>query len=318
MQNDPTDTPAPIWRSPSFFALTSFIGLAAAFFFVGFPVLDFAVSDLFFEPPDGPFILNEPGLGPTLRVAFRWLFWGAVLFALAGLVLAIARRRTLLGFGFPHYLFVLVCVIVGPGLVANSLLKDNWGRARPLHIERYDGDQTYTPVLVRSDQCARNCSFVAGEAAALFGVGFAYALLARRRRREMILAACIAGGAAGLIRIGQGGHFISDVVFAGVFMALVARGLYWLMLEAGASLLADQGPVHERLAAASSATGAATRRTAAAARERAGPALRHAAAAAQAQAGVAVDRAAARLKRTKPTAASSAPDPDQSDGSPKA
>lgn len=271
------EAPPPLWRNPSLFAAASFIGLAAAVLLVGFPGIDFAVSDLFFSAQREAFVFREQGFVEALRVAFRLVFWTGTLLALVGLGMAIARGRRLRGFGFPHWLFVILCVIVGPGLVANSILKDNWHRARPAHIERYGGDQIYTPPLVRSDQCARNCSFVAGEAAAIYGLGFAFAMLARRRRRDAILAACLAGSVIGLVRIGQGGHFFSDVVFAGVFMLLVVQGTYWLVLAAGGRALAHQGPAHERLMMWSNAAGLWTQRMTATARERAEPALRQAA-----------------------------------------
>jgi membrane-associated phospholipid phosphatase len=59
------------------------------------------------------------------------------------------------------------------------------------------------------------------------------------------MAAIAAGSFAGLIRIGAGGHFLSDVIFAGLFMALVARGLAWLVLERWGPHLDDGGRFHQ-------------------------------------------------------------------------
>jgi lipid A 4'-phosphatase len=39
----------------------------------------------------------------------------------------------------------------------------------------------------------------------------------------------LCGFAAGLVRISQGAHFLSDVIFAGVFMALTAVVVYRAM-----------------------------------------------------------------------------------------
>jgi membrane-associated phospholipid phosphatase len=109
--------------------------------------------------------------------------------------------------------------------------------------------------MMVSDQCQTNCSFVAGEAASIFMLFFAIAFLARGRQRKMLLMAGIAAGlAAGMIRVAQGGHFLSDVVFAGVVMALVAEGLVWLIFGLGKSLLAENGPVHNWLVAAGTRT----------------------------------------------------------------
>ena len=48
---------------------------------------------------------------------------------------------------------------------------------------------------------------------------------------ELMVGAAAAGAVAGLIRIGEGGHFLSDVVFAGVIMALVVALMYWLVFD---------------------------------------------------------------------------------------
>jgi lipid A 4'-phosphatase len=44
----------------------------------------------------------------------------------------------------------------------------------------------------------------------------------------MIALSVVLGSLAGLTRIAQGGHFLSDVVFAGVFMALTTACLQLL------------------------------------------------------------------------------------------
>ena len=52
----------------------------------------------------------------------------------------------------------------GPGLVVNGVLKAFWGRARPSQILEFGGAAQFTPPVQIADQCARNCSFVSGEA----------------------------------------------------------------------------------------------------------------------------------------------------------
>jgi lipid A 4'-phosphatase len=100
------------------------------------------------------------------------------------------------------------------------------GRARPDEVTHFGGARTFTPAFVPADQCESNCSFVSGHAAFVFG-GFAVALVARRRRATTLLVAVL-GGLAGLGRMLQGAHFLSDIVFAGVFMYAVA----WLLHRA--------------------------------------------------------------------------------------
>jgi lipid A 4'-phosphatase len=73
-----------------------------------------------------------------------------------------------------------------------------------------------TPLLTR--QCERNCSFVSGHAS----TGFALMALGvygkRRQRRRWLAIGWAAGLSLGLIRIAQGGHFLGDVLFAGLLM----------------------------------------------------------------------------------------------------
>ncbi len=54
---------------------------------------------------------------------------------------------------------------IGPGLVVNTLLKDHWGRARPHQILEFGGTAHFSPAVLISDQCARNCPSHPGHAA---------------------------------------------------------------------------------------------------------------------------------------------------------
>lgn len=220
-------------------------GLIAALIFSAFPGIDLAVSKLFYLG-GGKFMFSRPSAGDTLRELIRALFATACVAAVIGFIAIAFFSRKLAGLGLAAWTYIAVCVLVGPGLVANGF-KDHWGRARPVQVTEFEGQKTFTPPFLRTDQCERNCSFISGEASNIFVLGFAIALLAEAgRRRKLFLAAIAAGGFAGLLRIGAGGHFLSDVVFAGVFMALVARGLAWLLFERFGPQLADEGPFHQR------------------------------------------------------------------------
>jgi lipid A 4'-phosphatase len=186
------------------------------------------MSRLFYLEPRH-FLLNGSGLGDALRLGFKLLTWSAGMLAAAGIVLALVKGRRLLDQSLGLWVFLGLVLITGPGLLANTLLKDHWARPRPLYVVEFGGPEQFTPVLARSGQCARNCSFISGEASATFALGFAAAMLARRRRAALMGAAVAAGALIGLIRIGEGGHFLSDVVFAGVLMALDVALMHWLV-----------------------------------------------------------------------------------------
>ena len=57
----------------------------------------------------------------------------------------------------------------------------------------------------------------------------ALAFVSVRWRPTLWVLAVAMGLLSALLRVGQGGHFFSDTIFAGVFMVLIAAGLYWAM-----------------------------------------------------------------------------------------
>jgi lipid A 4'-phosphatase len=226
--------------------IASAVGLAAALVFLAFPEIDLAVSGLFYLG-GGDFLFERPSVGAAIRDLLRIAFALACAASVIGFVSLAFFNRRLFGLGLAAWSYIALCAAAGPGVTANLLFKDNWGRARPSQVVEFGGAKRFTPALLRADQCEKNCSFVSGEASNMFALGFAAALLADPARRRLLLIAAIAlGSFAGFIRIGGGGHFLSDVVFAGVFMAFVARGLAWLMLDRLGPYMADGGPFHHR------------------------------------------------------------------------
>ena len=206
------------------------MGLLAAFVFVGFPGLDIAAAKPFFLGPRN-FLLNHYDLAKFIRLALQAiLVFGAVI-AASGIALGYLRGVKLFGIGSLKWVYLALCLVIGPGLIANVIFKDNWGRARPLHSDIFGGAQKFTPVLVHSNACKKNCSFVSGEASSIFMLFFSLGLIMPLWRRRLYVAALLGGTGAGIIRLGQGGHYISDTIFAGVLMALTAGALYWVMFE---------------------------------------------------------------------------------------
>ncbi len=124
--------------------------------------------------------------------------------------------------------FITMTYVLGPGILVNVILKQNWGRARPVMVEAFGGDKIFTPPFEIAGQCARNCSFVSGEAASaavmalVLGICFGSSVAKRWRPALYIGLAAVFVLASGL-RIATGRHFLSDVMFAGLFMVIVAR-----------------------------------------------------------------------------------------------
>jgi lipid A 4'-phosphatase len=201
---------------------------------VAFPHIDLAIAGLFYDPFGG-FYLRE---NPFVRLVFHGVPWITrtvvvclVLFLLAAWT--IWRRRALFSRQRHAALYLLLVMIIGPGLLVNAVFKDHWGRARPSQIEAFGGSKQFTRAALPTDQCEKNCSFVSGHAS----VGFfflAFAFVWPRRRVLWLAAGTGLGLGIGLVRIMQGGHFFSDVIFCGIVVYLTARALHALMFPTAA------------------------------------------------------------------------------------
>ena len=207
--------------------------LALLFFFS--PQMDLGFSSLFYTPGQGFIDLETRSSSRTLPF-LPWITKGFVAISVLLLIRNIIaswrhRQTTTLPVSTRTILFLLFTLGLGPGLMVNVILKDQSGRARPYQIQAFGGDKTFTPIFAATAQCQRNCSFVSGDAA-LGYFFFAFAFVARKRRAAIALSAYTLGTAIGLVRIAQGAHFLSDVIFAGFFTILVAWILSILLLRA--------------------------------------------------------------------------------------
>jgi lipid A 4'-phosphatase len=222
------DRRADLFRK-SFARITLAISIAAAVLFVLAPDLDLWAAKAFYLG-DGRFAGSRAGGLGFLRWFFVCLYLSCIGLAIAGIVLSRARRQRWMGLGMGQWLFLAACLGTGPGLVANVLLKDQWGRARPSHVVEFGGTKSFSAPLTASGQCHRNCSFVSGEAASVFIIFYAAALVVPQLSLSFVAIGTVGGIAAGVVRMAQGAHFLSDVIFAGVFMALTALLVHKLML----------------------------------------------------------------------------------------
>jgi lipid A 4'-phosphatase len=130
-----------------------------------------------------------------------------------------------------HALLILLTLALGPGLLANTILKDNWGRPRPIEVTEFGGPLKFLPWWDPRGPCPKNCSFVAGEPSGAFWTLAPASLTPPHWRALAYGAALTFGAAVGLVRAAGGGHFISDVVFAGVFMFLLIWVMHGLLLR---------------------------------------------------------------------------------------
>jgi lipid A 4'-phosphatase len=212
------------------FGLTA--GLAGLAFTL-FPQIDLWVSGLFYRPDTGFFLADWTPVR-LLRSAVPIITIVVLVFGAACLLARLLGRSSLFGCRFRVAVYLVLSLALGPGLVANTILKDHWGRARPSQVTQFGGSRDFTPALVPAAQCERNCSFVAGDPAlGFYLVSLAFLVPTPRRRRLAEAAALGVGALLGFVRIAQGGHFFSDVVFAGLVIYASSYLLHRLIVANG-------------------------------------------------------------------------------------
>lgn len=222
-----------------FAATLAYITSVSAFFLV-FPGLDFWASGLFYSPPDGfwaqhnPFLQKVRHLGPYL---VRVIAVCSV--AILVLKLLLPGRPPIVPLRKP--IFLISTLILGPGILVNAILKDNWGRPRPRSVEEYGGELPFQPVWKMTDYCDRNCSFVSGEGSAgiwLVAMAFMVPKAWRKAVMGFVLPLCVI---LSVNRVAFGGHFLSDTMLAWGLTFLVILSVHWLLYKRRPRLVTDRG-----------------------------------------------------------------------------
>jgi membrane-associated PAP2 superfamily phosphatase len=188
---------------------------------------DLAFSRLFYTQGKGwphgdadPWrFLYEYGNVPALVLA-----GGGLLVLLLGLVSPRFAARRKVG------LFLVLFILLGPGLIVNVLFKDHWGRPRPADIKVFGGTGTFLPLWAKGE-AGQGKSFPSGHASVgffLFAPFFFLRYRARGRAFSFLGLGIFYGLLLGLGRIVQGGHFLSDVLWSGGFTYLTGLILSYL------------------------------------------------------------------------------------------
>ena len=215
------------------FIVNTLFFLFFVLFFILFPKFDIFFSKLFFF--EEKFISDKYIFIRSLRSFLKDLM---IVISIVSLLLIIVniffkmKKKTFLK---PRTKLILIGFLVGPvigcGLIANFYFKDNWGRARPINIQEFGGEKIYTQPFIISDQCERNCSWISGEASAAFSFIAGTIII---KSPIFFLLNIIFGIIVSFCRIAMGGHFLSDNIFAMIFMiylAIIYKYLVFLNLK---------------------------------------------------------------------------------------
>ncbi len=244
---------------------------------------DLAVSRYFYNEQEGvwPLVYARPCLA-----LYHYGVYPALVVGIGGLIVGLVLRMLPRGRAYSRPgLFLGAMLLLGPGMLVNLALKENWGRPRPDQTAHFGGDKEFLPVGDVGDHPDAK-SFPCGHASMGFYL-MAPAFLLYRRRPVLaagFLLLGLAGGLTmGLARIVQGRHFASDVLWAGGLVYMTGLVLYVVFR------LGDTPPDARETTPASASTEwpsavpegaveAAGAERASAASEREGPSERHRAA----------------------------------------
>ena len=223
-----------------------FIALAVAAVtgvtFALFPELELRIARPFYEIVDSAHNVFALRINPLLLLARDIGLWISILLiapAVAALVIKLVMPRRKLLVSGRAILFLMSTLILAPGLLVNVVLKDHWGRPRPIEVTQFGGTDQFVSWWNPRGTCDKNCSFVSGDVAGASWT-MAPAALAPPQWRALAYGASLALGIGmAALRVVQGGHFISDTIFAGVFTFLIIWLFYGLIYRWPRTRLSD-------------------------------------------------------------------------------
>jgi lipid A 4'-phosphatase len=192
------------------------------------PSVDLAITSFFFAG-NRRFPANEWAF---VQIAYRMVPWfGRSLLIVMALVLVLGllRPATVPVHWRRRAAVLLLVALFGAGFFTETL-KTSFGRPRPAQVVEFGGRVPFHAILQPSLDCSGNCSFVSGHATTGFGLMALGLFGGLRTRRRWWWIGTVSGFVFGGLRIAQGAHFASDVVFAMVVMwgtSVLLRGL-WL------------------------------------------------------------------------------------------
>jgi len=200
--------------------------LILSIIFIAFPQIDIFTSGEFY---DGDSFYLKGTLFE--RVFYKSVPVLLIAFTLTTLLIYFynkIKKQTILNINGKVVFYILLVLAVAPGLIVNTTLKENWGRARPAEIKEFGGNKSFTPAFILSDQHGH--SFSSGHTSAAFAfVGFA--LLATKRRTFWMSLAISYGVLVSFARLIAGGHFFSDIMTSFFIVWIVTHMLYRVIFK---------------------------------------------------------------------------------------
>lgn len=184
--------------------------------------------------PDSPWKPFQLHLHAPWTLLYEYIAVPVILLAVAALTVYLAGHwKTGWRKYRKHCAFILLVLILGPGIVVNFILKEQWGRPRPKKTEMFGGEQAYCSALNPGPRDAGK-SFPCGHASVGYLFVVFYFIYRRKRKTAAFLwlaFALLFGTLIGYGRVIGGAHYASDVVWSGLIIFFLAWLLYYFIMN---------------------------------------------------------------------------------------
>jgi lipid A 4'-phosphatase len=240
------------WRQDAFsVARTSLImlvalGVLTGVVFAADPSLDMRVAFFFRDLWAQPEVRRFDRVIDTVRQIGPFVIVAVVAPAVVTVALKIFSPQRPAPTSTRAALFVVLTLALGPGLLVNGIFKEIWARPRPGMVIEFGGEHRFMPWWDPRGTCDSNCSFVSGETSSAVWMTAPAMLAPLSWRYAALGAAALYGLGFAFIRLLVGGHFLSDVIFAAIFMGLVIWAVHGFLFRWPATRM-DENALNGRL-----------------------------------------------------------------------
>ena len=198
-----------------FFCIFIVLSLLAILLTIG-PGFDIFFSSLFYRG-DNQFLLQSYY---SITFFFRDILLPIILvyilvLPIISILIPIKKLYFSYKFSIKKIFFIWITLIINLIFIINLFFKNVWGRSRPGDILELGGKDVFSPWYQISHACTSNCSFVSGDAAVGFSLIVLYFLSNNLKYAYLSI---IFGLLLGMVRIAEGGHFLSDIVFSAIIV----------------------------------------------------------------------------------------------------
>lgn len=201
-----------------------FITLSLPFWFSN---LDISLLKPYYKPQSGWFLSQQPFWDFIYKygifLSYLLVFVSFIMIAASYWLVKVIKWRK-------PAVFLIIVMLLGPGVLVNATFKDHWGRPRPREIKEFGGKEDYVKLWVKGDSGGK--SFPSGHASTAFFMAIPFLFLIQRYKKwawVFFIVGTLYGVLMAYTRLIAGGHFASDSLWAAAMVWLSGIVAYHIL-----------------------------------------------------------------------------------------